>query len=347
MSFGYMSTFEDARKFLKFIESAFVSFPAQSTCLNLMREKPSHPPSEDADGVIAKYFLKTIMVYPIKSCAGFNVESWPLSGTGLFYDREWLLKSLSGEILTQKKVPHMCYITTSIDLKLGVLFVESPRCNEKLQIKLISDSPVSEGEQIKTYYKRCEIPDCKNDIDIWFSSAIGMPCTLVRSYASENHLCSTRNKTIPRMCRDLQTRLNFVNEGQFLLISEASVADLNSRLKSKLQNSSRGQFVEVSPSRFRPNLVVTDGEPYAEDRWRSIKIGDQNFTSLGGCNRCQMINMTAKGGTVHRSNEPLATIASYRRIKGKIYFGILLQLDDDIEQDVWLCVGQEIFANTD
>ncbi|XP_073269138.1 uncharacterized protein [Primulina huaijiensis] len=57
-----------------------------------------------------------------------------------------------------------------------------------------------------------------------------------------------------------------------------------------------------------------------------------NIQSLGGCNRCQMINMTAKDGTVHRSNEPLATIASYRRIKG---------------QDVWLCVGQEIFANTD
>ncbi|XP_073061585.1 molybdenum cofactor sulfurase-like [Primulina eburnea] len=347
VSFGYMSTFEDARKFLKFIESTFVSLPVQSAYLDLMRQRPSQPLSEDASGVTARYFLKSIMVYPIKSCAGFNVESWPLSSTGLLHDREWLLKSLSGEILTQKKVPHMCYITTSVDLKLGVLFVESPRCNEKLQIKLISDSSVAEGEQIKTYYQRYEIPVCKNDIDVWFSSAIGLPCTLVRSSASENHLCSNRNDTIPQMCRDLQTKLNFVNEGQFLLISEASVIDLNSRLKSKLQNSSRGQFVEVSTSRFRPNLVVSGGEPYAEDRWRSIKIGDKNFASLGGCNRCQMINMTAKGGTVHRSNEPLATIASYRRLKGKIYFGILLRLDDNIEQDVYLCVGQEIFANTD
>ncbi|KZV16806.1 hypothetical protein F511_36562 [Dorcoceras hygrometricum] len=92
---------------------------------------------------------------------------------------------------------------------------------------------------------------------------------------------------------------------------------------------------------------MSGGKPYAEDSWRSIKIGDKNFMSLGGCNRCQMINMTAKGGTVHRSNEPLATIASYRRLKGKIYFGILLRLDDDIQQDVWLSAGQEIFANTD
>lgn len=42
-----------------------------------------YSPIADADGVIAKYFLKSIMVYPIKSCAGFNAESWPLSGTGI------------------------------------------------------------------------------------------------------------------------------------------------------------------------------------------------------------------------------------------------------------------------
>lgn len=33
----------------------------------------------------------------------------------------------------------MCYITTFIDLDLGILFVESPRCKEKLQIQLTSD----------------------------------------------------------------------------------------------------------------------------------------------------------------------------------------------------------------
>ncbi|KZV31597.1 molybdenum cofactor sulfurase-like [Dorcoceras hygrometricum] len=224
VSFGYMSTFEDAQKLLKFIESTFVSFPAPCTYLDPVSERPFHPPLEDDDRVTARYFLKSIMVYPIKSCAGFNVESWPVSGAGLLHDREWLLKRLSGEILTQKKVPHMCYITTSIDLKLGALSVESPRCTEKLQI-LISDSSVAEGEQMNRYNQR-------NDIDNWFSCAIGFPCTLVRSSASENYLCSNRVKSIPRICRDLHTRLNFVNEGQYLLISEASVIDLNSRVKS-------------------------------------------------------------------------------------------------------------------
>jgi molybdenum cofactor sulfurtransferase len=36
------------------------------------------------------------------------------------------------------------------------------------------------------------------------------------------------------MCRDGQSRLNFSNEAQFLLISEESVSDLNNRISSSM-----------------------------------------------------------------------------------------------------------------
>ncbi|KAK6149517.1 hypothetical protein DH2020_017042 [Rehmannia glutinosa] len=344
VSFGYMSTFEDARKFLKFIESSFVSLPAQATHLDLLRATPFHPAAEGV-GVNTRYFLKSITVYPIKSCAGFSVESWPLSSTGLLHDREWLLKSLSGEILTQKKVPEMGFITTLVDLKLGLLIVESPRCKEKLQIELKSGQSIAGREVMEIYSQRYEVQGYCNEVDIWFSNAVGRSCTLVRSYASQNHMCA-QSRSI-RMCRDVDTRLNFVNEAQFLLISEESIADLNNRLRSKKHNGPNNWPPEVNPVRFRPNLVVSGGKPYAEDGWRSVRIGERNFTSMGGCNRCQMINTSFTAGTVQRSNEPLATLASYRRLKGKIFFGILLKLCDSIEQDAWLRVGQEVVANTD
>ncbi|KAL0306127.1 UNVERIFIED_CONTAM: Molybdenum cofactor sulfurase [Sesamum radiatum] len=85
--------------------------------------------------------------------------------------------------------------------------------------------------------------------------------------------------------------------------------------RNELHKGSNEWHIEVDPSRFRPNLVVSGGKPYIEDGWRSLKIGQTNFTSVGGCNRCQMINMTFTAGTVQRSNEPLATLASYRRLK--------------------------------
>ncbi|KAL8469454.1 hypothetical protein ACS0TY_032339 [Phlomoides rotata] len=231
VSFGYMSTFEDAMKFLKFIESSFVP---QLTHLDLIGEKPFHPATEGVERKTERYFLKSITIYPIKSCAGFSVESWPLCNTGLLHDREWLLKSLSGEILTQKKVPELGLITTLVDLKLGILVVESPRCKEKLQIELTSDQSIGEREVIEIHSQRHEIRGYRNDVDIWFSNAVGRPCTLVRSCAFQNYLCSNRDQGT---CRDVEARLNFVNEAQFLLVSKESVVDLNNRLRSSMLHS--------------------------------------------------------------------------------------------------------------
>ncbi|KAL1556065.1 Molybdenum cofactor sulfurase [Salvia divinorum] len=342
VSFGYMSTFEDAMKLLNFIKSSFVP----QTTHNIFGDKPSYSATEGVER-ISRYFLKSITVYPIKSCAGFSVASWPLSNTGLLHDREWLLKSFNGEILTQKKVPEMGSISTLVDLKLGLLIVESPRCKEKMQIELTSAQCIGKREVMEIHSQRYEVGGYWNEIDIWFSNAVGRPCTLVRSYAVQNQTRSNSEQCIAGMCRDVEARLNFVNEAQFLLLLEESVSDLNKRIRSKLHNGSLNQPAEVNPMRFRPNIVVSGGKPYAEDGWKSLKIGQRNFKSLGGCNRCHMINMTSTAGTVQRSNEPLATLASYRRLKGKIYFGILLRLCDFIDQDAWISVGQEVIPNTD
>ncbi|KAL3643160.1 Molybdenum cofactor sulfurase [Castilleja foliolosa] len=252
-SFGYMSTFEDARKLLKFIESSFVS---QDVCT----AKTFHPISEGIERVTEGYILKSITIYPIKSCAGFIVERWPLSNTGLLHDREWLLKSSSGEILTQKKVPEMGFITTLVDLKLGLLIVESPRCKEKLKIELTSGQYIADREVMEIYSQSYEVQGYSNEVDIWFSNAVGQSCTLVRSYALQNNACFG-NRSIG-MCRDMETKLNFVNEAQFLLITEESVEDLNNRLISstfyrKIMN--RSSKISEAPCRLTKAIAFGSG----------------------------------------------------------------------------------------
>jgi molybdenum cofactor sulfurtransferase len=71
-------------------------------------------------------------------------------------------------------------------------------------------------------------------VNTWFSEAIGRPCTLVRCSSSKYRSC-TYTGLRDRPCRDTQSKLNFVNEGQLLLISEESISDLNSRLNSGIQ----------------------------------------------------------------------------------------------------------------
>lgn len=86
--------------------------------------------------------------------------------------------------------------------------------------------------KLSIFLSRYEVGGYWNEIDIWFSNAVGRPCTLVRSYAVQNQTRSNREQCIVGMCRDFETRLNFVNEAQFLLLLEESVSDLNNRIRS-------------------------------------------------------------------------------------------------------------------
>ncbi|KAL9251973.1 Molybdenum cofactor sulfurase-like protein [Drosera capensis] len=307
VSFGYMSTFEDAKTFVDFIVNSFVSIPS------LVRH-------------------------------GVCLEKCSRSVVGLLYDREWLLKSHGGEILTQKRVPDLSLIKTYIDLNSGVLMVESPRCTGKLKINLESEYCPRRRETMDLNAQRFDVDSCTEDIDRWFSKAIAQPCMLLRCSSSKYCL---NNRGGARVCRDVESSLSFVNEAQFLLISEASLSDLNTRLCSKVKNGRA--LLQVSATRFRPNLVISGGKPYDEDEWTRIRIGNNAFTSLGGCNRCQMINFYHQGGQVLKSNEPLATLASYRRAKGRILFGILLRRDisngSSQEFQSWLHVGQQVHAD--
>ncbi|GAB2223609.1 hypothetical protein Droror1_Dr00017750 [Drosera rotundifolia] len=344
VSFGYMSTFEDAKTFVDFIVNSFVSIPSLGRHGERL-EKCSRSVVGIGDGCTdTELQLRFITVYPIKSCAGFSVDHWPLSDTGLLYDREWLLKSHGGEILTQKKVPDLSLIKTYIDLNSGVLMVESPRCSGKLKINLESEYCPHQRETMDLNAQRFDVDSCTEDIDGWFSKAIAQPCMLLRCSSSKYCL---NNMGSARVCRDVESSLSFVNEAQFLLISEASLSDLNTRLCSKVTNGRA--LLQVSATRFRPNLVISGGKPYDEDEWTRIRIGNNAFTSLGGCNRCQMINFDHQGGQVLKSNEPLATLASYRRAKGRILFGILLRRDisnaSSQEFQSWLHVGKQVHAD--
>jgi uncharacterized protein YcbX len=103
-------------------------------------------------------------------------------------------------------------------------------------------------------------------------------------------------------------QVSFADGFPFLLISDASLADLNQRLEQP-----------VPMNRFRPNLVVSGCEAFAEDGWQSIRIGSIGFRVVKPCDRCVITTVDQTQGI--RGKEPLLTLAQYRRWDGKIWFG--------------------------
>ena len=74
-------------------------------------------------------------------------------------------------------------------------------------------------------------------------------------------------------------------------------------------------------SNFRPNIVIRGAQPFAEDEWKTIRIGQAIFHIVKGCPRCKQSCTNQETGKV--SEEPLVTLAEFRTMTGNaenIYF---------------------------
>jgi hypothetical protein len=72
-------------------------------------------------------------------------------------------------------------------------------------------------------------------------------------------------------------------------------------------------------NRFRPNVVVNGYQPWAEDRWRRIRIGTVSFRVVKPCSRC--VVTTTDQATGVRGSQPLRILAARRRFGKNLVFG--------------------------
>ncbi|KAH7444136.1 hypothetical protein KP509_02G066600 [Ceratopteris richardii] len=332
VSFGYMSTIEDALAFIDYIHKFFLNDGGCSLKLpgdpfidcNLSRININGDHKSNQ-----KIHLESITIYPIKSCGGFTVDSWPLSDSGLLYDREWALVNSSGIVLTQKKCPMMCMIKTHIEFSNGILIVSSPNMETRLEIPLFPASEEAAIIRVNMCGERSFGKSSAKEVTEWFTLALNTQCSLIRRQPKSRQVHSRVGSET--QVSENTRELSYANEGQFLLVSQASIDELNRRTiltlhqNPKLHRQSTAiSGVKVDAMRFRPNFVVAGGCPFEEDSWRTLDIGGHRFTVLGGCNRCKMINIDQSTGRSEEESNLLLALSSYRRNKGKILFGVLL-----------------------
>jgi uncharacterized protein YcbX len=75
-------------------------------------------------------------------------------------------------------------------------------------------------------------------------------------------------------------------------------------------------------TRFRPNLVVAGADPFAEDAWRRVRIGDVTLRKAKDVDRCVMTTISVDDLTT--AKEPIRTLARHRKWDGDTWFGIQL-----------------------
>ena len=282
-------------------------------------------PDADLSGTIARLF-----VYPVKSCAGIEVQEALLTDTGLDLDRAWMVVDANGLFLTQRALPRMALIRPQLKSEEMVL-----RAPGMLALHVAIDA-VEAPITVTVWRDTVPAWDMGPVAAQWFSDFLGQPCRLVR-FDPEQRRLSSMDWT-----GGVEAPNQFADGFPVLIASEASVQELNRRLQA-------GGHATVGIERFRPNVVLAGVEPYDEDRVDLVRVeggaeGELHLQPVKPCARCPIPDIDP--ATAESSPAVSDTLRTYRqdkRLDGAITFGMNAIVRQGAGQ--MLRVGQRVAAD--
>ncbi len=242
--------------------------------------------------------VTTLTYYPIKACRGIDTPVSNIEPMGLAGDRRMMVVTPEGGFLTQRDHPRLALVAPS--LQDGSLTLSAPGV-EPLGIELRTSGATV---PVDIWGSKDVAAVDQGDLAAgWLSSWLNAPVRLV-------HLANGYIRRLnPAYAVSPHDHTAFADGYPILVTSEESLQDLNSRLDSP-----------VPMNRFRPNLVVKGGQPFAEDGWRRVRIGDVELALVKPCPRC--VVTTIDKDTLMQGKEPLKTLSAYRKTEMGALFGM-------------------------
>jgi uncharacterized protein YcbX len=274
--------------------------------------------------------LTELNLYPIKSCAGVALRQATLTKAGLMsehiYDREWMVVDAQGRFMTQREFPKMALIVPRI--KADTLELRAPGML-RLEIPLGLPAPEdASARNVQVWSDTVQAYDCDDTTAAWFSNYLGTPCRLVRFHAD------AKRHGNAEWTGGIEAPTLFSDGYPMLVVSEASLDDLNGKLKAQGRDP-------LPMNRFRPNIVINGIEAFEEDYAESIRIGEAAVKPVKPCPRCPIPSIDQASGEI--GPDPLDILRTYRanpKVDGGITFGmnaVLLEGEGQV-----LRVGQEV-----
>ncbi|MFC7884958.1 MOSC domain-containing protein [Streptomyces sp. NPDC057376] len=249
--------------------------------------------------------LQSIHVHPVKATRSLSLREAVVEPWGLAGDRRWMMVDDGGKVVTQRGRPRIALAAAEPLPGGGVrlsapgrepLTVPVPRAGATVPVQIFRDkveAVLAEDEAVHA----------------WCSDFLEADVRLV-------HLDdpATRRPVDPRYALPGET-VTFADGFPLLLTTTASLEALNALI-------ARGEHAGEGPlpmDRFRPNVVVSGTEAWAEDGWSRLTMGEVAFRVAKPCGRC--VVTTTDQGTAERGREPLHSLGQHRRVDGKLVFG--------------------------
>ncbi len=240
-------------------------------------------------------YLSQIHIFPVKSIGGIRLSKAWVETQGLSFDRRFMVAGEDGAMVTARKYPNMVKINAVIQPD-GLILNYPDMSSLRLRYSEFErkESPVQVWDD---KFKAFSTTDVAN---AWFSEILDVPVQLL--------FCGEQSQ---RLKEEIQTNVSFADGYPLLVISEASLQELNMR---------SGENIEME--QFRTNLVVSDTDAFAEDGWKRVKIGEVEFEAVKPCERCILTTVNSRTGEFGQSKEPLKTLSTFRaNEQGGVFFG--------------------------
>lgn len=240
--------------------------------------------------------VSALYVYPIKSCGEVPLEVMEFDELGPRLDRRWMIVDRDGKFVTQRTVPALG--TVSIKLHPDGLKVSALHMPE-LEVPLLPAH--SERTSIQVWGYQGEAIECGAQAAEWFSECIQQSVRLVQFPPDRQRWVNEKYSPEPR-------QVGFADGYPVLVVTQASLDDLSLRV---------GQ--NMNALRFRPNIVISGTEAYADDSWRRVRIDQRVLEFRKPCERCSVTTIDPE--TRDAAKEPLQGLSRYRRQGGQVIFG--------------------------
>lgn len=245
--------------------------------------------------------VSALHLYPIKGCAGLSVSEMTLDARGPVGDRRFMIVDEHGMFMTQRSHARMALIRpqlTSTEITLDAPGMPT--------LTLPLDAMDAARLDVQVWRSKVSAATMGPFAYQWLSDFLGTAAELVRMDDQSVRTASTEYAPPG-------THVTFADAYPLLLISEASLEQLNTKLLAA------GLDQPLPMNRFRPNVVVSGTEPHAEDSWASVRVRQVELWIVKSCDRCTVT--TIDQTTAVAGNEPLKTLSTYRKHDSRIYFG--------------------------
>jgi hypothetical protein len=275
-----------------------------------------------------------IYIYPVKSLKGVRLKEAETGLRGFKYDREWMITDSDYQFLTQREIEAMATIT--VNIAKDFLLLQSSKGNE---LKINLNAKRGESVQVSVWRDTCNAYDEGEAASYWLTDELGYwqgkTLRLVR-------FCSDRKRPVPaKYLHGREAESAFSDQFPYLITSWDSLKKLNEGLR---ENGKQ----EVTMSRFRPNIVVSDIASIENKTSLDLisQDGNYEFGLRKPCKRCKITTINQDTGEIIDFKEPLSTLTSlnFNSENYGAFFGqnaILLS-----DQDCVISVGDLLQTST-